>query len=119
MIFAEVLQELAKRLDGCVGLVVMGMDGIPIERLALDDGVNFEMLATECTTILRNARQASETVGAGPFLELIIMTESLVVLAVAITDDYLLLGAMRQGAPYGRARFLLRRATLRLEREFV
>ena len=37
----------------------------------------------------------------------------------AITDDYVLLGAMRQGEPYGRARFLLKRATLILEKEFV
>ncbi len=119
MVFAEVLQDVAQRLDGCVGLVVMGMDGIPIEKLAVDDGFNFELLATDCTTILRNTRQASEDAGAGRLRELIIMTDALVVLAVAITEDYVLLGAMRQGEAYGRARFLLKRATLILEREFV
>jgi predicted regulator of Ras-like GTPase activity (Roadblock/LC7/MglB family) len=119
MIFAEVLQDVAGRLDGCLGLVVMGMDGIPIEKLYLDDAFNFEMLATESTSILRNTRQASEDVGAGRFRELIIMTDALVVLAVAITEDYVLLGAMRPGEAYGRARFLLKRATLALEKEFV
>ncbi len=119
MVFAEVLQDTAQRLKGCVGLIVMGMDGIPIEKLAANEGLNFEMLATECTTILRNSRQASEDVGAGRLRELILMTDSLVILAVAITDDYVLLGAMRQGEPYGRARFLLQRATSILEKEFV
>ena len=117
--FSEVLQDVSRRLPGCLGLVVMGMDGIPIDKLTLDSGFNFEMLATECTTILRNTRQASENVGGGPLRELIVMTESLVVLTHAITDDYLLLGALRKGGPYGRARFLLQQAAMKLEEEFV
>lgn len=119
MVFDEVLHDVAGRLQGCVGLVVMGMDGIPIEKLTLDDGVNFEMLATECTTILRNTRQASEDVGAGRLREMIVMTDSLVVLAEAITEDYVLLATLRQGGSYGYARYLLRRAASKLEREFL
>ena len=110
MVFSEVLQDVAGRLPGCLGLVVMGMDGIPIDKLTLDKDFNFEMLATECTTILRNTRQASEDVGGGPLRELIIMTESLVVMAQAITEDYVLLGTVRRRGPYGRARFLLKQA---------
>ena len=119
MVFAEVLQDVAKRLDGGVGMVVMGMDGIPIERIALDDGFNFEMLATECTAILRTTRQASEDGGAGELRELIFMTESLTVIAATITPDYVLLAAIRRDTPYGRARFYLNRAALQLEKEFV
>ena len=119
MVFAEALREVARRVEGCVGLVVMGMDGIPIEKLVLDEGINFEMLATECTTILRTTRQASEDVGAGRLHELIVMTDSLVVLAMTITEDYVLLGALRKNGHYGRARYVLRKATLRLAKEFL
>ncbi len=119
MVFSEVLQEVAQRVDGWVGLVVMGMDGIPIEKLTLDEEFNFETLATECTAVLRTSRQASEEVGAGSLRELTIMTESLVILAVAITEDYILLGAMKRGGNHGRARFVMRRASLRLEKEFA
>jgi predicted regulator of Ras-like GTPase activity (Roadblock/LC7/MglB family) len=118
MIFAEVLNEVVGRLDDCVGLVVMGMDGIPIERVIVDQEVNFDMLATECTTLLKDSRQAALDVEVGSLRELIFMTDMLVVLVVTITDDYVLLGAVRQGGNYGRARFLLKRATLRLEKEF-
>jgi len=118
MIFAEVLNDVVGRLDDCVGLVVMGMDGIPIERVVVDQGVNFEMLATECTTLLKDSRQAAVDVEVGRLRELIVMTDMLVVLVATITEDYVLLGAIRQGGNYGRARFLIKRATLRLEREF-
>ena len=119
MVFAEVLKEAGGRLEGCIGLVVMGMDGIPIEKLILDDGVNFEMLSTECTTILRNTRQASQDVGGGRLRELIIQTDAFVVLVEAITEDYVLLGTLRPGGPYGRARYLLRQASSKLEKEFL
>ena len=119
MIFSEVMQEVASRIDGCLGLVVMGMDGIPIEKLVLDPSANFEMLSTECTAILHNSRQAAEEVGAGALKEMIWMTDKLIVVAVAITDDYVFLCAMRQGGNYGKARFLVKRASLRLEKEFA
>ncbi len=119
MVFSEVLQDVVKKVEGWVGLVVMGMDGIPIEQLRLDETANFETLAAECTALLKNTRQASEEVGAGSLREITIITELLVILAVAITEDYILLGVMRRGANYGRARFVMRRATLRLEKEFA
>ena len=119
MVFSEVLQDVAKKVDGWVGLVVMGMDGIPIEQLPLDDTVNFETLAAECTALLKNTRQASEEVGAGKLREITITTELLVILAVAITEDYILLGVMKRGTNHGRARFVMRRATLRLAKEFA
>ena len=119
MVFADVLRDLTERVDGWVGLVVMGLDGIPIERLSIDDSINFEALAAECTALLKTTRQASEEVGAGNLREIVITTENIVILAVAITEDYILLGAMRRGANHGLARYVMRRATLRLEKEFA
>jgi predicted regulator of Ras-like GTPase activity (Roadblock/LC7/MglB family) len=119
MVFSEVLKDVADRLEGGVGIVVMGMDGIPIEKIALDEGFNFEMLSTECTSILRTTRQASEDGGAGELRELVIMTQSLTILVATITPDYVLLAAVRPETPYGRARFYLKRAAAQLEKEFV
>lgn len=119
MAFADVLREVARRVEGCVGLMVMGGDGIPIEKLWLDQKFNLELLATECTSILRDTRQAAEDVGAGRLREMVVSTEALTVVAVAITEDYFLLGALRSGAGYGKARFAMKRASVLLEKEFA
>jgi predicted regulator of Ras-like GTPase activity (Roadblock/LC7/MglB family) len=119
MLFAEVLQAVAGRVEGCVGLMIVGMDGIPIEKLSLDEHYNFELLATELAALLRNTRQASEEFGAGRLQEWVVKTDALVLMAVAITEEYFLLGAMRAGGNAGRARFAMRRATHQLEKEFV
>ena len=105
----------------------MGMDGIPIDRYipeappsaGADGTSNFDMLATESTTLLRATRQASEEVSAGLLRELIFMTDRVVVLSVAITEEYVLFGAVKSGTNYGKARFLMKRAALALEKEFL
>ena len=117
--FSDVLQDVASRVQGLVGLVVMGMDGIPIERVIANDDHNFDMLATESTTLLRSTAQASADVGAGGLRELIFMTDQLVVITVAITPDYVLYGVFESGTNYGQARFQMKRAAIALEQEFL
>ncbi len=124
MIFSEVLEDTTSKIDGCFGLLVMGMDGIPIDKHipptpSGSTAPNFDLLATECTTLLRSTRLAAESVGAGALRELIFMADEIVVLSVAITEDYLVFGAIRSGTNYGKARFLMKRAALALEKEFL
>ena len=124
MVFTEVLKDVSSKIEGCIGLVVMGMDGIPIDRYIPEappsDGTpNFDMLATESTALLRATRQASDEVSAGLLRELIFMTDQVVVLSVAITAEYVLFGAVKSGTNYGKARFLMKRAALALEKEFL
>lgn len=125
MVFSEVLKGVSSKVEGCLGLVVMGMDGIPIDRFIPEaepgsDGTpNFDMLATECTTLLRSTRQASDEVNAGALRELIFMTDQVVVLSIAITEEYVLFGAVKKGTNYGKTRFFMKKAALELEKEFL
>ena len=119
MVFSDVLKEISSKIEGSIGFVVMGMDGIPIERHVADKKHNFELVATESTALLRTTRQAAEEVGAGPLKEISFATDTLTVLAVAITEDYVLLGALTHDCNYGKARFYMRRAAMRLEKEFA
>jgi len=122
-VFAEVLHDVTSKIEGCIGIVVMGMDGIPIERYqpvkAVEGAPNFDMLATECTSLLRTTVQATEEVSAGALRELIFMTEKVVVLIVAITSEYVLFAAIESGTNYGKARFHMKRAAIVLEKEFL
>ena len=47
------------------------------------------------------------------------MTEKVVVLAVAITEDHVLFAAIESGTNYGKARFHMKRAAMTLEKEFL
>lgn len=119
MVFTDVLEDVSSKIDDCIGVVVMGMDGIPIERCILDESSNFDLLATEATTLLRATRQASDELGSGELKELIVMTERMALLATTITEDYVLLAALTNGSNYGKARFHMKKAAMKLQKEFV
>jgi predicted regulator of Ras-like GTPase activity (Roadblock/LC7/MglB family) len=119
MIFTEVLKELSSKVEGSIGYVVMGMDGIPIDRYVAESGYNFDMVATESTSLLRTTRQAADELAAGTLREISFGTSQLTVVVVAITEEYVLLGALRNGTSFGKARYHMKRAALRLEKEFV
>ncbi|HEX9203773.1 MAG TPA: roadblock/LC7 domain-containing protein [Vicinamibacteria bacterium] len=98
--------------------MIMGTDGIPIEKLVVRADPNVEAVAAEYTTLLRASVSAAADTGLGDLTELWVVTERLVAILVAITGEYFLFAALAPGALAGRARFALRMAGLRLRGEF-
>jgi predicted regulator of Ras-like GTPase activity (Roadblock/LC7/MglB family) len=117
--FTESLQKIAARVPETLVLMVMGTDGIPIERLVVRPHPNMEAVAAEYTTLLRASVAAAGDTGLGDLQELSVVTDQMVAVLVAITPEYFLFAALAPGAVAGRARFALRLASLELESEFV
>lgn len=116
--FAETLRSISSRVPETQVLMIMGTDGIPIEKLVLRPDPNLEAVAAEYTTLLRASVSAADDTGLGELKELWVVTERLTAILVAITADYFLFAALAPGALAGRARFALRLAGMRLRREF-
>jgi len=116
--FTEALRRIADRVPESEVLMIIGTDGIPIEKLTLRADPNMEAVAAEHTTLLRASLAAAADTGLGALRELAIDTERLTTLLVAITPEYFLFASLAPGALLGRARFALRLAGLALEREF-
>jgi predicted regulator of Ras-like GTPase activity (Roadblock/LC7/MglB family) len=116
--FSDVLRSVAARVPETETLMIMGTDGIPIEKLLLRPDPNMEAIAAELTTLLRATVGAADDTGLGPLQELAVTTERMITLLVAITPDYFLFASLTPGAVMGRARFALRLAGLALVREF-
>jgi predicted regulator of Ras-like GTPase activity (Roadblock/LC7/MglB family) len=116
--FADALREVARRVPETEVLMIIGTDGIPIEKLTIRANPNMEAVAAEFTTLLRATLAASADTGLGALQELGITTERMATLLMAITPEYFLFAALTPGALLGRARFALRLAGLSLQREF-
>lgn len=117
--FNEALRRVALRVPESQVLMVMGTDGIPIEKVVIRADPNMEAVAAEYTSLLRASLTASADTGLGALQELSIHTERMVALLVSITPDYFLFAALDPGAVVGRARFALKMAGLSLEKEFA
>ena len=116
--FGEALRNISQKVPETRVLMIMGTDGIPIEKLVVRPDPNVEAVAAEYTTLLRASVSAAADTGLGDLRELWVVTERLVAILVGITGEYFLFAALAPGALAGRARFALRIAGLHLRREF-
>lgn len=116
--FSEALRAIVSKVPETQLVMIMGTDGIPIERLVVRPDPNLEAVAAEYTTLLRASLSAASDTGLGELLELSIVTEKMTALLTSITPEYFLFAALGAGAVTGRARHALRVAGAALEREF-
>lgn len=117
--FGDALKQIALRVPESQVLMIMGTDGIPIEKLVIRPDPNMEAVAAEYTTLLRASVTAAADTGLGALNELAVVTEKMTTLLIGITPEYFLFAALAPGALAGRARFAMRVASLALEKEFV
>lgn len=116
--FGEALRAIAVMVPETQVLMIMGTDGIPIEKLVVRPDPNLEAVAAEYTTLLRASVSAASDTGLGDLKELWVVTEKLITILVGITSEYFLFAALAPGALSGRARFALKLAGIKLKSEF-
>ena len=117
--FSESLKRVAARVPETHVVILMGTDGIPIEKLVVRPDPNLEAIAAEYTTLLRASLAAAADTDLGELKELSIVTERLVAMLVAVTPEYFLFAALSPGTVLGRARHALRTAGSDLEAELA
>ena len=119
--FKEALENIMERSEGSLGALIMGIDGIAVERLLKDAGeeANLDVAAAEFTSLVRNAQKAGKDTGLGELRELMVSLESAIVIMRLLGRDYFVVLALSPEGNLGRARFELRKAELQLKKEFA
>jgi predicted regulator of Ras-like GTPase activity (Roadblock/LC7/MglB family) len=119
--FKESLENIMERTEGSLGALIMGIDGIAVERLLKDAGqeANLDVAAAEFTSLVRSSQKAGKDTGLGELRELMISLESAVVIMRLLGRDYFVVLALSPEGNLGRARFELRKAELELKKEFA
>lgn len=119
--FREVLQEILDRTEGCKGVVIMGFDGIAVDRVWQNDATdnNYDITVAEYTSLIRSAKQKNSDTGAGKLNEMTISNENELFIIRLVSDDYFIAMILDTEGNFGRGRYELRRAELLLESEFV
>ena len=81
--FKQALTEIVERTEGATGALIMGMDGIAVERVLLPEGsdANMDVAAAEVTSLVRSAMRAGNNTGHGAPQELFISFEGARVVA--------------------------------------
>ena len=119
--FADTLNNITERIEGCAAVIILGIDGIAIERQIkdVDPLLDIELIATEFTTLVRRNMRTAADAEMGEVHEMVFVTDLLTLVLRPITPEYFLMLALNPGGNVGRARFELRKAQLAMETEFA
>jgi predicted regulator of Ras-like GTPase activity (Roadblock/LC7/MglB family) len=119
--FKEPLEAIIERTDGSIGALIMGTDGIAVEKVLRPEGhdANLDVAAAEFTSLVRNAQRTGVDTGLGSLRELVVSLENMNIVMRLLSREYFIVLALRPDGNLGRGRFEMRKAQLELAREFV
>ncbi len=119
--FRENLQKLVNRLDGGVGGVLMGFDGIAVDSCVRDGHsghvADIQTVGMEFGHLVGQARGAAERLELGGLREVTIRTDKLVVVMLLLTKDYFLACGILPSGNVGKARYLAKLAAPQMRAE--
>ena len=115
--FRQTLAGIRDRVEGVVGISLIGLDGIAIESIN-DGGVPLDVLGAEFGGFIKSIRPNAE-LNTGEVLQFSLVTEKYITFLSSITPEYFVLLVMTPEGNYGRARFELLKAKEALRDELV
>ena len=117
----EALQTIVAKTDGSLGALIMGADGLSVEKVFTEEGnaANLDVAAAEFTSLVRNAMRSGKDLDLGELHEMVVSLGKVVFLMRLFNREYFVCLAMKPEGNLGRARYELRKAELRLAREFA
>ena len=121
MMFKQALQSMLEKTDGSLGAVIMGIDGLPVEKVFSDEGTegNLDVTAAEFTSLIRAAGRSANDLDLGSVRELVVSLDSVTLVMRALHKDYFVFIALKPDGNLGRGRYELRKAELLLSEEFA
>jgi predicted regulator of Ras-like GTPase activity (Roadblock/LC7/MglB family) len=118
--FREKIQKMVDRLDGAVGGVLMGFDGIAVDSYVREAGAikpDIQTIGVEIAHLVAQARRGADSLEMGPLGELTMRTDRLTVLVRVLNKDYFVACAFDAAGSVGKARYLLRLVVPQIEAE--
>jgi len=113
--FLDQLSRISNRIEGAVSLSLVARDGISVESVSSDPGLDLDVLAAEMIAQARSISENHRELEAGEVEHLAVATDRFTLMVSSVAADYYLLLVLGPEGNPGRARFELRRARLLLE----
>jgi len=119
--FKDLLENAVQRTEGSLGALIMGTDGIAVEKFLSEAGsdANLDIAAAEFTAVVRGAQRSGSDIGLGKLNEVVVLLDDVILIMRLLSRDYFVVLALGADGNLGRGRFELRKAELQLSKEFA
>ncbi len=118
--FKEPLAAILANTEDSLGVMIMGMDGISVETLLSAEGEssNLDIAAAELSSLVRHTQRAGRNVDLGALQEMTFRFARVKFLVRMVGEEYFIILALNGEGNIGRGHYELRKAEMRLAREF-
>jgi predicted regulator of Ras-like GTPase activity (Roadblock/LC7/MglB family) len=114
-LFAETLRKVIDNLEGGIGGVIMGLDGIPVEAyMRQTERLDINTIGMEFSFILAQVRKAADSLQVGACEEMAVKADRLLLVVRMLDPRYFIAVALVPEGNFGKARYLMRLAAPRL-----
>lgn len=118
--FKDVLRDVVERTEGGVAGLVMGFDGIAIERyLKQGASLDVDSIGMEYGVLLQQIGKAAEALDAGAMQEVSLRAERQTTVLRYLNQEYFVALTLEPHGNLGKGRFLLRTASPKLLDELL
>ncbi len=105
----DTLKKLVDQNQGALGAIMMGYDGITIEKfIAPGVAVDIETVVTEFSIKLRELRQAAVSLDLGVLKDITIKSDTNTLLFRELNDEIFVALVMKTAGNFGQSRWRLR-----------
>lgn len=118
MSFVDILRNLVDGIDGALGALVIGIDGIPVDQYSVSADTDLQSMTVEYSTLLKEIEKGSQSARLGTTKEVTVVADNAMVMLRRLNEEYFLVLVIRPEGNFGKGRFLLRMAVPRLLKEF-
>jgi len=125
MSFHTILRSIVDECGGGLSVALMGPDGIPVEQVRVSGEIDREdplrgdvtNAGVEFGRIICDIAKASDALSTGSFEEAVVSLEQVRLIFCSVSDDLMLVLALRPDGNLGKARYLIRRNLVALRDE--
>ncbi len=119
MAFLDILKQIVDSFEGCIGGIVIGIDGISVEQYMKESAnIDFQNIGAEYMNLMKTITDTSRTLGFEEPGQLIIEYQDTTLIVRSINKDYFVILAAKNNGNIGKGRFLLRKNILNFSKEF-
>ena len=119
MSFLEILREMVDGVEGGVAATVMGMDGLAVQQYISVGEYDVETVGVEYGKVIDEIKSASTLLNLGEIEEIMVTTKGKDVLLRMLAPEYYIAFVVNHDATLGKARYLLRRASIKARKELA
>lgn len=116
--FKDQLMELVNAVEGALGAVIMGMDGISVDEFCKPPEADLQVIGIEFSSIVKEMTKASHSMEAGSIGEIMMVTDQKTVIVRKINEEYFVALVLNGTGNLGKGRFKLRMMIPHMSKEF-